>query len=163
MSIAGRRKRNRIDGQFAPRTIEMLRSYPYRILSQSAHRLLARIEIEFADHGGTDNGKLPITYADFVEYGLDRHAIGPAINECEALGFIEVTERGRSGNAEFRKPNLFRLTYRYTELAGPTDEWHRIETKKDALAIALAARKSSIGRNRRKRKQRQGEPLRAVG
>jgi len=163
MSIPGRRNRNKIDGQFAPRTVEMLRSYPYRVLSQSAHRVLARIEIEFADHGGTDNGKLPITYADFIDYGLDRHAIGPAIDECEALGFIEVTERGRSGNAEFRKPNLFRLTYRYTERAAPTNEWRRINTREEAIAIALAARKSSIRRSRRKRVQRQGEPLRAVG
>jgi hypothetical protein len=42
-----------------PRLIEMLRSPAYRALSRAAHQVLARIEIELADHGGMDNGKLP--------------------------------------------------------------------------------------------------------
>ena len=35
----------------------------------------------------------------------------PALRELERLGFIEVTECGRAGNAENRKPNRFRITY----------------------------------------------------
>src|SRR5215471_4459427 len=93
-------RKNRIAGQFAARTIEMMESPAFRVLSLSAHRLLARIEIEHAHHGGNDNGSLPVTYEDFVEYGVERHAIAPALRECEALGFIEITERGRAGNAE---------------------------------------------------------------
>lgn len=42
-----------------PRLIEMLRSPTYRALSRAAHQVLARIEIELADHGGMDNRKLP--------------------------------------------------------------------------------------------------------
>jgi hypothetical protein len=89
-----------------------LRSPAYCVLSLSARRLLDRMEIELADHGGTDNGKLPVTYDDFERYGIHRHAIGPAIRELVALGFVEITEVGRAGNAEWRKPNVFRLTYR---------------------------------------------------
>ena len=89
-----------------------LRSPAYRVLSLSARRLLDRMEIELADHGGTDNGKLPVTYDDFERYGIHRHAVGPAIRELVALGFVEITEVGRAGNAEWRKPNVFRLTYR---------------------------------------------------
>src|SRR5262249_26631794 len=35
-------------------------------------------------------------------YGIDRHAIGPAIRELVALGFVEITEHGRAGNADWR-------------------------------------------------------------
>ena len=103
------KRRNSIDGQFAPRRIEMLESFAYRELSLSGHRLLARIELELASHGGTCNGRLPVTYGDFVEYGIHRHAISSAIRECEALGFLEVTEQGRSGAGDVRSPNKFRL------------------------------------------------------
>ena len=98
--MSGREKHKKLIGQFAPRAVDLLRSPSFRVLSLSGHRVLARIEIELADHGGKDNGQLPVTYADFEDFGIDRHAIGPGIDECEALGLIEVTERGRSGNAD---------------------------------------------------------------
>jgi hypothetical protein len=131
-------RRTSIGGQFAPHTIAMLRSPAWRALSLSARRVLDRIEIELADHGGTDNGKLPVTYDDFVRYGIDRCAIAPAIREVVALGFVEITELGRAGNAEWRKPNLFRLTFRNTKYA-PTNEWEKI-TEEQAKLIARAAR-----------------------
>jgi hypothetical protein len=103
-----------------------------------SRRVLDRIEIELADHGGTDNGKLPVTYDDFVRYGIERHAIGPAIREVVALGFVEITAAGRAGNADWRKPNLFRLTFRNTKYA-PTNEWQKI-TEEQAEPIARTAR-----------------------
>jgi hypothetical protein len=131
----------RIEGQFAPRKIDMLESPAFRALSLSGHRVLARLEIELAHHGGQDNGKLPCTFDDFEEYGIHRHAVAPAIRECEALGFIEITDHGRAGNREFRSPNKFRLTYRNLGRANPTDEWRRIKTLQEAEAIARTARK----------------------
>jgi hypothetical protein len=131
-------RRTSIGGQFAPRLIEMLRSPAYRALSLSARRILDRIEIELADHGGTDNGKLPVTFDDFEQYGIHRHSIGPAIREVVVLGFVEITELGRAGNAEWRKPSLFRLTYRNTKYA-PTNEWQKI-TEEQAELIARIAR-----------------------
>ena len=94
-------RRTKIHGQFAPRTIEMLESPAFRVLSLSARRILDRVEIELAHHGGQDNGKLPVTFDDFARYGINRQQIAPAIRECEALGFLQITERGRAGNAEF--------------------------------------------------------------
>jgi hypothetical protein len=134
------RRKNKIAGQFSARTIEMMESPAFTVLSLSGHRVLFRIEIEHANHGGQDNGQLPITYDQFHDYGLDRHAISRAIREVEALGFIEITERGRSGNAEYRRPNRFRLTYRHTGRANPTDEWRRIKTIKEAKIMAQTAR-----------------------
>jgi hypothetical protein len=129
-------------GQFTMRPIEMLESPAYRVLSLSAHRVLARLEIELAQHGGRDNGKLPVTYNNLVEYGVDRHAVAPAIRELDVLGFAKITEHGQGGNAEFRRPNRFRLTYRHTTHAPATDEWRRIETREAALAAQRSARAS---------------------
>ena len=134
------KRRNSIDGQFAPHTIEMIKSPAWSVLSLSARRVLDRIEIEHADHGGNDNGRLPVTYDDFERYGIHRHAIGPAIRETVALGFAEITERGRAGNAEFRSPHKFRLTYLRKGRAPPTHEWQRIKTVEEAQALGKAAR-----------------------
>lgn len=160
------RTRHSIKGQFHARTIEMLESHAYRELSLSAHMVLNRISIELAHHAGNDNGHLPVTYDNFVAYGVHRHAIGPALRELVALGFIEVTARGRASAGEFRTPNLFRITFqpilnRNKAIKDPTDEWKKIETPEDAQFIAKAARKASerpttIPRNRSK------PPLRAV-
>ena len=136
-------RRTKIAGQFAARTIEMMASPAFRVLSLSARRVLDRLEIELAHHGGQDNGKLPVTYQHFHEYGIHRHAIGPGIRECAALGFVEITERGRAGNAEFRTPNLFRLTYKPTRVEGPTDDWRSLGSIEGAEALARAARAAS--------------------
>jgi hypothetical protein len=85
------RRKNRIAGQFSARTIEMMESPAYIALGGSARKILDRLEIEHAHHGGNDNGKLPCTYEHFFEYGVHRHSIAPALRELEALGFIEIT------------------------------------------------------------------------
>jgi hypothetical protein len=139
------RRRNKITGQFAWRTIEMLESPAMSVLSLSARRLLDRLEIELAHHGGRENGKLPVTYEQLVEFGLHRHCIAPAIREVEALGFTQVTEHGRGGNAEYRKPNLYRITYRPTDDGmPPTDNWRRIKSIEEATALALEARQPRL-------------------
>jgi hypothetical protein len=139
-------KRNAISGQFSARLIEMQESPSYRVMSLSAHRVLSRIEIELGHHAGKDNGKLPVTYEQFVEYGMHRHAVAPAIRELVALGFIEVTEHGRSGEGFARSPNKFRLTYKHggNDRADGTHEWRRIKTMKDAEAVADAARETPV-------------------
>ena len=142
---ARRRRRHKpYSGQFAGRLVEMLESPAYRVLSVSAHRALSRIEVEHAHHGGEANGKLPVTYEHFEEYGMDRHAIAPALRELVALGFIEVTEPGCAGNAGARQVSLYRLTYRGSEgvLSDGSHEWRRITTMTEARNIAVAARET---------------------
>jgi hypothetical protein len=58
------------------------------------------------------------------------------------LGFVEITEAGRAGNAEYRKPNLFTLTYRRAskDVRGDgTHEWMKI-SEEDAAVVARLAR-----------------------
>ena len=136
------RRRNSIGEQFSARVVRMLESPAYRVLSLSAHRLLSRIEVELAHHGGKDNGKLPVTFKDLEDYGIERHCIAPAMREAVALGFIEITEQGRAGNAQYRAPNYFRLTYLHASRCNPTHEWQRIETIEAATVLARAARKN---------------------
>ena len=84
---------------------------------------------------------MPVTFRDFCEYGICWDAIGPAIREVEALGFIRVTEEGRAGNGEWRKPKKFALTHLPTkDNPKPTEDWKRIENIEEAEIIAKAAR-----------------------
>ena len=79
------------------------------VLSGAAQRVLFRLEIELLHHGGNDNGKLVVTFDQFEKYGVRRKSIAAALRELEALGFIEIVERGCAGNAGYGKPNVFRL------------------------------------------------------
>jgi hypothetical protein len=153
-------RRNAISGQFAARLVEMLESPAYRILSLSARRVLDRIEIEFAHHGGTNNGRLKITYDDFEDYGIHRHAIAPAIRELEALGFIRITQIGRAGNGEFRIPNKFALTHLPTDdNPSSTNDWRRIKTIEEATAISDAARRAPARFGKRSRRASRHRPM----
>jgi hypothetical protein len=134
-----RRNRNRIATQFVAMRVEMLESPAWRALSLSGHRVVARVCVEHAHHGGRDNGKLPVSYDDFEHYGIHRHSIAAAIREAVALGFLRITREGRAGNAEFRQATHYRLTFLY-DGAPPTDEWRRIRSAPEAEAAARTAR-----------------------
>ncbi|SFM06130.1 hypothetical protein SAMN03159423_5162 [Bradyrhizobium sp. NFR13] len=138
-----KRRRNKISGQFSAHLVEMIESPAWMVASLSCRRVLDRIEIEHAHHGGNDNGRLPVTFNQFHEYGIHRHSIAPGIREAVALGLLVVTVKGRAGNAEHRAANLFRLTYRDADgLPGDgTHEWRRIATVEEAEQIAADARK----------------------
>ena len=137
-----RRRRTRIGGQFCWRLVDMMESPVIRVLNQSEHRLLLRLEIEMARHGGTSNGRLIVTHKQFCDYGIDREAISPSIRCLVALRLIEVTKHGRGGNAEYREANEYRLTFRETDQADPTNEWRQIKTKEEAMRLAVEARRA---------------------
>jgi hypothetical protein len=84
------KRSNSINDQWSPRRREMLESPPYRVLSQSAHRAISRIELELCYHGGNDNGQLPVTFDDFVEYGIDRASVAPALREGRHSAFFAL-------------------------------------------------------------------------
>jgi hypothetical protein len=134
-----------ISSAFNAHLVEMQESPAWRVLSLSARLLLDRLEIEHRSHAGRENGRLQVTYLQFVEYGLHKESIGPAIREVEALGFAEVTERGEAGLGRYRKANRFRLTYMpYATAPGDgTHEWRRFKdmTLAETAAIAAEARK----------------------
>ena len=126
--------------------MELLESPAYRATGFAARKVLERIEIEHAHHGGNDNGRLPVTYADFEQWDIHPNYIAPAIRELVALGLIEVTQKGYGGKEGERKPSLYRLTYKpawdAVRHGDGTHEWRRIKTREEAEAVAAAARKA---------------------
>jgi hypothetical protein len=134
------KRRRTIIGQFTMRPIEMLRSPAMRVLSLTGRRILDRIEIELAAHGGKDNGKLPVTHADFRQFGIDHNAIGAGIREVCALGFVKLTRRGFAGAAEHHCPSLFEITYLPIDGAEPTNAWRQIATVEEAEQVSAQAR-----------------------
>jgi hypothetical protein len=130
--------------QFVMHPIEMLESAAYRALSVSGHRVLARIEIEHGHHGGKENGRLPVTFDNFEEYGISPKSVAPALREVQALGFVKITTRGRPSKSDFgRHPNHFSLTYLRgpaPKYENPTNEWKQHETPEAALEVARDAR-----------------------
>ena len=117
--------------------------------AQGAGPLLSRLRAN--PSGKAVGDRVTDASMDFVQYGMDRHAVAPAIRECCALGFLEVTELGRAGNAEFRQPSKYRLTYRHVDRANATNEWQRIHTVEEAEQIAWAARRSAAAASRKRK------------
>jgi hypothetical protein len=76
-----------------------------------------------------------------------------------ALGFLRFTA-GRGGNREFRRPDLFGLTF---AVGDATHDWRKVGTLEDAWAIAEVARKAkdpravAIGRERAQRRAKTQE------
>jgi hypothetical protein len=163
--VSKRENAKAINEAFVPHMLSMLVSPAWMVLSLTARRVLDRIEIEHMQHGGKENGNLIITYSQFADCGIDRHAIGPAVREVVALGFVQVTEQGRAGNREYRRPNKYRLTYREAKgaMGNGTHEWRGVRTLEEAKALAEAAQSSSdrtnisvIRQQRKRMKQRLG-------
>ncbi len=141
MTATRPRRRTMFEGAWIGHLAEMRKSPAWRVLSLSARRVLDRLEIENAEHGGAENGRLIVTFNQFVEFGVDRHAIAPAIRELVALGFVEVTEQGSGGNREFHRPSRYRLTHlRTKDREKPPHEWRRVKTDAQAAELARNAR-----------------------
>ena len=131
------KRKHKIGGQYVPHLRALLEAPAWRALSRPARLVLDRIEIEHMRHRGQDNGKLAVTFDDFVKHGVHRNIIASAIRECVALGLLVITRRGCAGNAEFRAPNLFLLPYLEADTSGQT--WREITTIEEAEGIAKAA------------------------
>jgi hypothetical protein len=140
-------------------SISMLESPACRVLNLAERRVIDRIRIEFHRHGGQDNGKLPVTFRDFHEYGVRWNSIAPAIRGAQALGWIKVTKYGVASNSGFRTPTLFALTHLETNGGqdARTNDWKAIKTIEDAEAIVTAARKEPARYGRFAKKKRRAK------
>jgi len=122
----------------------MLESPAWRVLSNAARLVVARIEIEHMSHGGRENGNLTVTYDNFTSYGIRRSSIADAIREAEAVGFIRVIQRGRGGNADFRRASKYALSWLPMADGTLTDHpWRRIQTMGEANALVRRMRSDS--------------------
>lgn len=140
--MSRQRKNRSIGSQFIPRTKDFLESPRWRTLTLSARMVIERIELEFLRHAGHENGKLKVTYQDFMDYGIARNAVAPALREATEMGFIKCITHGCAGNANYRAPNEYLLTY----LPGMGERdygkgpWRQETTMEAARDIARQAR-----------------------
>lgn len=132
---------------------EMRESPAWRALSDEGRRVLFQLEIEHMRHGAAENGNLVCTYDDFQKQaGVRRASIPLAIRQCVALGFVEVTKRGRISSAMFKAPSTYRLTYLSGRKLKPaqTDDWRKVVDEQQAIeALASAAAAKSEDHVRR--------------
>jgi hypothetical protein len=142
--------------QYVIHLAEMIRSPAWQVLSLTARRVLDLLESEYCRSAGKDNGKLVLTYEQLVERGIDRHAIAPAIRELVSLGFVEITQKGRGGNADFRRESRYRLTYLWRAPNVATHEWRKVQTMDEAEDLRDAARAEKQPQYTRPRKQKSG-------
>jgi hypothetical protein len=124
----------------------MLDSVAYWALKPIEARILAAIEIEHMRHGGKENGSLIVTRRQFEKRGIPKQMIAPSIRALEALGFIEITQRGAAGIGEHAQAHRFRLTY---VQPNPTDEWRKFHDQGHAKATAETARQAADPHSRR--------------
>ena len=136
-------------------TQELIQSPAFRALSGNGLRVLFRILAEHMAHAGTQNGKLVVTHNDFHQYGIRRASIAAAIQEVEAMGFIQVN-RGTRFNGH-REPSLYRITW-LPDLEGsePTNRWKGIDEKNvEDFKKARSEERSQIMLQRNARRTRQ--------
>jgi hypothetical protein len=137
-----RRRKTQIDGAFSWRLIEMLESPVLQVLNQSEHRVLMRLEIELGHHGGTENGRLIVTFKSFALFGVDRQAIAPSLRVLTTLGIVKKTKQGAGGRTEYHDASEYGLTYRHTDTENPTNEWRAVKSLDEAKRLATVARKA---------------------
>lgn len=148
-----------VSKQYVPMPRDLLDSPPFQILNIHERRCLDRLLLEHCQHGGKDNGRLPVTHRNLIEHGVHPRHVTASLRVLEALGIVVCTERGRGANAEFRRPSLWRITFLTTR--GPekdakgrstwinsTHEWTAIGTVEEANALAALHRVREKRRNR---------------
>lgn len=132
----------------------LLESPAWAALSLPARRVIDRVLVEHMAHGGAENGNLPVSYDDFVAYGVRRNSVAPAIAEAVALGLLDH-QRGRSGGSNAtRRVQVFRLTWlRSSSNEPPTNRWKRIKSPTDARKVADTARGTTTDSRRHARQR----------
>lgn len=121
---------------FVPHRLEMLLSPAWQAMPIPLGRIVERLEIEHLRHGGQENGYLCVGYNQFVEHGVSRKAIRPALDLGVELGLIRVIVP-EDHRGDLRAPNLYELCFEPAKgRHNPTDEWKRVTREKAAEYLA---------------------------
>ena len=149
---------------FVMHSLEMRESPAWRHLPDKARRLLDRLEIEHMRHGNARNGELIVPYEKLEAAGLRRMNIARAIRQCEALGFLAVTERGGLARGGHKWSSKYRLTYvkGIGESPPPTDEWKKITSNNIAKIALESIENLSNGRGGRGKVRKSKEEIQSA-
>jgi hypothetical protein len=142
------RPRVKIGEQFIAHPVAMLKSAAFRSLKLAERKILDRLEIEHARHGGKRNGDLVCTYTDFRKHGVRKASISDAIKQLVRRGLIEITKQGRPSYGDLRNPSHYRLTYLSTfqneVWTDATHEWRCLEKQKARYENVPGARHENV-------------------
>jgi hypothetical protein len=89
----------------------VINSYAWRAASGSCLHLIHRVLEEHMAHRGLENGNLPVTTSDFLEWGIDDESVSKAEREAVALGLLYLSRRGRGGNSEHRSEHRWGIPF----------------------------------------------------
>ena len=105
----------------------LLNSVAWRSRSIPLVHILERLELEQLAHAGTSNGQLFVSFEQFVEYGISRKSIKPAIQLGTDLGLLSRTALAPARSHTIRPAQGYRLNYLPgLNAKAPTDEWARV-------------------------------------
>lgn len=105
-------KRLEVETPFVTSPMALLDAEVFHALSPYALKAFMRILTEHGRHAGKENGRLIVTYQNFVDYGIPRSRVRPALNELHHAGIIRFCDpEDRYKNTVGRPPNVFRLTF----------------------------------------------------
>lgn len=126
------------DEPFVWFTQDMLASEAWRAMPLAARQVVERVVLEHMAHGGTQNGELQVTYDDFAKYGLSsRRATAQAIRIAAALGFLEVTLKGRRSYGGARLASRYGLTWLpRCDRTPASNQWRCVSSPEAAKAMA---------------------------
>jgi hypothetical protein len=118
-------------------TKEMIESPAWRALDIWARRALDRIWLEHMAHAAKANGQLIVTYQNFRDYGVRGDSIADALETLDALGWIDITRRGRASFEDARYPSMYLLTWlpQLEPFKLATNRWKTFKTKQEVNGV----------------------------
>jgi hypothetical protein len=140
-------------------TKEMYESVAFQELvkHRAARIVVDRVAYEHLRQGGKENGRLKITFDNFVAWGMSRSSVGNAVAIAQALGFIRLVKRGRASFEDLRYPGEYAVTWQVIGSDLQTNTWRWIwseDAAKAKIAAAMQARDTEKAANAERYKPR---------
>jgi hypothetical protein len=105
-----RRRNSPPDGPWIWLTQELVDSAAWRTAPINTKRFVERLMIEHMSHAGLENGLLPCTFNDCVQWGIGRRFVEQAQADAIRRGLVYRTQKGRRHSRKLgRTPHLFGL------------------------------------------------------
>ena len=139
--------------------IAMLESRAWLALTHTARLILDRLIVENATHYGTRNGRLIVSYQDFIGFGIgDRAAIARGLRTLIEHGFLEITTPGRWNGPRRRRAARYRLTFLPTTDNPATDEWRQRSGNPTTTSVGKPDHHEKTNGRETRPPQRSGNP-----
>jgi hypothetical protein len=124
-------------------TKEMYESPAFQELTKhkGARTVVDRIAYEHLSQGGKGNGRLKVTFDNFVAWGMSRAKVGDNVAIAQALGFIKLVKRGLASFEDLRFPSEYAVTWQTIGSELPTNDWRYVFNEDIAKAKVDAAMK----------------------